>query len=200
MRVLGIDPGSRVTGWGVVEERGPGLRHVASGTIALGSRAALAARLAQLHAECVRLVGRWAPGAVAVERAFVARNVQSALRLGEARGAVLAAVAAAGTALHEYTPAEVKLATVGHGGADKSSIRRGVSTRLGIGPGLSLDAADALALALCHLDRAPLLRRVAAALKADGAARSGTAADGVARSGGAAEGVARSGTAAEGVD
>src|SRR5207244_1367553 len=116
LRVLGIDPGSRLTGWGVVEERGVGLRHVASGTIALGARGAPAARLARLHAECLRLVGRWAPGAVAVERAFVARNVQSALRLGEARGAVLAAVAAAGTALHEYTPAEVKLATVGHGG------------------------------------------------------------------------------------
>jgi len=200
LRVLGIDPGSRVTGWGVVEERGPGLRHVASGTIALGSRAALAARLAQLHAECVRLVGRWAPGAVAVERAFVARNVQSALRLGEARGAVLAAVAAAGTALHEYTPAEVKLATVGHGGADKLSIRRGVSVRLGVGPGLPLDAADALAVALCHLDRAPLARRVAAALKAEGAARSGAARDASARSGEAAEDVARSGEAAEDVD
>src|SRR5207253_10805308 len=116
----------------------PVLRDGASGTSALGSGAGLAARLARLHAECLRLLGRGAPGVVAVERAFVARNVQSALRLGEARGAVLAAVAAAGTALHEYTPAEVKLATVGHGGADKSSIRRGVSTRLGIGPGLSL--------------------------------------------------------------
>ena len=73
--MLGIDPGSRLTGWGVVEERGVGLRHVASGTIALGARGAPAARLARLHAECLRLVGRWAPGAVAVERAFVARNV-----------------------------------------------------------------------------------------------------------------------------
>jgi len=178
LRVLGIDPGSRVTGWGVVEARGPGLCHVASGTIALGSRDALAARLARLHAECLRLLGRWTPGAVAVERAFVARNVQSALRLGEARGAVLAAVAAAGTALHEYTPAEVKLATAGHGGADKSAVRRGVSMRLAVEPGLSLDAADALALALCHLDRAPLARRVAAALKAEGAVRTGAAAEG----------------------
>src|SRR5207247_10443921 len=128
-----IAPGSRLTGWRVVEGRGQGLRHVASGTIALGARGAPAARLARRHAECLRLVGRWAPGAVAVERAFVARNVQSALRLGEARGAVLAAVAAAGAALHEYTPAEVKLATVGHGGADTSSIRPGVATRLGVG-------------------------------------------------------------------
>jgi len=164
LRVLGIDPGSRLTGWGVVEERGLGLRHVASGTIALGSRATVAVRLARLHAECVRLVGRWTPAAVAVERAFVARNAQSALRLGEARGAVLAAVATAESALHEYTPAEVKLATVGHGGADKSAIRRAVVARLGVGPRLSLDEADALAVALCHLDRAPLARRIATAL------------------------------------
>ena len=164
MRVLGIDPGSRLTGWGVVEERGLGLRHVASGTIALGSRATAAVRLARLHAECVRLMGRWTPAAVAVERAFVARNPQSALRLGEARGAVLAAVATAESALHEYTPAEVKLATVGHGAADKSAIRRAVVARLGVGPRLSFDAADALAVALCHLDRAPLARRIATAL------------------------------------
>jgi len=164
LRVLGIDPGSRLTGWGVVEEHGVGLRHVASGTIALGSRVAPAVRLARLHAECVRLVGQWTPGAVAVERAFVARNAQSALRLGEARGAVLAAVAMAESALHEYTPAEVKLATVGHGAADKSAIRRAVVARLGVVARLSFDAADALAVALCHLDRAPLARRIATAL------------------------------------
>jgi len=173
LRVLGIDPGSRLTGWGVVEERGLGLRHVASGTITLGSRATAAVRLARLHAECVRLVGRWMPTAVAVERAFVARNPQSALRLGEARGAVLAAVATAESALHEYTPAEVKLATAGHGGADKSAIRRAVIARLGVASHLSLDAADALAVALCHLDRAPLARRIATALAREKAARSG---------------------------
>jgi len=179
VRVLGIDPGSRLTGWGVVETFDAAFRHVASGTIVLAPSDTMAARLARLQAECLRLIAAWEPAAVVLERAFVARNVQSALRLGEARGAVLAAVAAAGTALHEYTPAEVKLATVGHGGADKSAIRRGVSSRLGVGPGLSLDAADALALALCHLDRIPLARRVAAALRAEGGARSSAAAEGV---------------------
>ncbi len=163
MRVLGIDPGSRMTGWGVVEERAQRLHHVASGTIALGTASSLAARLARLHAECTALVARFAPAVVVVERAFVARNVHSALRLGEARGAVLAAVAAAEVTLHEYTPAETKLATAGHGGAAKDAVGRGVAAALGLARPPAPDAADALALALCHLQRAPLARAVAAA-------------------------------------
>jgi crossover junction endodeoxyribonuclease RuvC len=165
VRVLGIDPGSRVTGWGLVEEHDAVLSHVASGTIPLAARSSIGARLATLHAECLRLVAAWTPAAVVLERAFVARNVQSALRLGEARGAVLAAVAAAGAVLHEYAPAEVKLATVGYGRADKTAMMRGVAARLGlVARTLRPDAADALALALCHLHRAPLLRRMAGAL------------------------------------
>lgn len=162
MRALGIDPGSRVTGWGVVETRGTALAHVASGTIPLKPTAPLATRLAWLHAACTRLLAEWEPEVVVLERAFVARNVQSAFRLGEARGAVLAAVASAGTTLHEYAPAEVKLAAVGHGQADKLAVGRGVSARLGLVGELAADAADALALALCHLQQAPLARRLAA--------------------------------------
>jgi len=89
VRVLGIDPGSRLTGWGVVEARGGGFRHLASGTIALAPPADLGGRLARLHAECLRLIAAWEPAAVVLERAFVARNVQSAFRLGEARGALV---------------------------------------------------------------------------------------------------------------
>ncbi len=162
MRALGIDPGSRVTGWGVVETRGTALAHVASGTIPLKATASLAARLAWLHAECLRLLAEWQPEVVVLERAFVARNVQSAFRLGEARGAVLAAVAQSGTTLHEYAPAAVKLAAVGHGQADKLAVGRGVTARLGLADDLASDAADALALALCHLQHAPLARRLAA--------------------------------------
>jgi crossover junction endodeoxyribonuclease RuvC len=178
VRVLGIDPGSRVTGWGVVEEDGSAFRHLASGTIALGGDDALAARLARLQAECRRLLAAWAPAAVVLERAFVARNVQSALRLGEARGAVLAAVGAAGTVLHEYAPAAVKLAAAGHGRADKGTIVRGVAARLGLTERLATDAADALALALCHLHQAPLLRRLDAAMRAERSARARPAAEG----------------------
>ncbi len=166
MRVLGIDPGSRLTGWGVVETHGGGFRHVASGTIVLAPAADLGARLAHLHTECLRLIAAWEPAAVVLERAFVARNVQSAFRLGEARGAVLAAAGAAGAVLAEYAPASVKLATVGYGQADKRAIGRGVALRLGLERPPAPDAADALALALCHLHRAPLDRRVAAALAA----------------------------------
>ena len=162
MRALGIDPGSRVTGWGVVEARGTALAHVASGTIPLKTTASLASRLAWLHAECLRLLAEWQPEVVVLERAFVARNVQSAFRLGEARGAVLAAVAASGAALHEYAPAAVKLAAVGHGQADKLAVGRGVTARLGLAGDLATDAADALALALCHLQHAPLMHRLAA--------------------------------------
>ena len=164
MRVLGIDPGSRVTGWGVVEAQGTRLAHVANGTIPLPTAASMAERFARLHAECLRLVRAWAPAAVVLERAFVARNVQSAFRLGEARGAVLAAIGATGASLHEYAPAAVKLATVGDGRADKAAIGRGVALRLGLGRAPVADAADALALALCHLHQVPLARAVASAL------------------------------------
>jgi crossover junction endodeoxyribonuclease RuvC len=119
--------------------------------------------LAQLHGECLRLIACWQPTAVVLERAFVARNVQSALRLGEARGAVLAAVAAAGVPLEEYAPAEVKLAAVGHGRADKETMIRGVAARLRLGTPPPADAADALALALCHLQQVPLARALARA-------------------------------------
>jgi len=163
MRVLGIDPGSRLTGWGLVEVRGSAFRHVASGTIALRTDETLGSRLACLHAECLRLLTAWSPAAVVLERAFVARNVQSAFRLGEARGAVLAAAGAHGTALHEYAPATVKLATVGHGQADKRAVGRGIALRLGLAAPPPPDAADALALALCHLQQASLASGIARA-------------------------------------
>ena len=163
MRALGIDPGSRVTGWGVVASEGGHFSHLASGVIALPPGEPLERRLAHVHAECRRLIAEWAPTAVVIERAFVARNVQAAFRLGEARGAVLAAVGSTGLALAEYAPAEVKLAAVGHGGADKETVGRGVAGRLGIRRPALADATDALALALCHLQQAPLARRIAAA-------------------------------------
>jgi len=168
VRALGIDPGTRVTGWGVVESAGPLLRHLASGTVVLAGTTGLPERLARLYAECVQLIDTWAPSVVVLERAFVARNVQSAFRIGEVRGAVLAAIAAAGVAVEEYAPASVKLAAVGHGAADKDAVGRGVMLRLGLARRPSADAADALALALCHLHRAPLLARVTRVLATDG--------------------------------
>ena len=163
MRALGIDPGSRLTGWGVVERSGGTFRGVASGVIRLGARDALAARLARLYAECLALVATWKPDAVVLERNFVAHNVQSAFRIGEVRGVVLSAAATHGHAVHEYAPAAVKLAAVGHGAADKQTVMRGVTALLRLAAVPSSDAADALAIALCHLQQVPLLAAMARA-------------------------------------
>jgi crossover junction endodeoxyribonuclease RuvC len=166
VRALGIDPGSRLTGWGVVERRGSSLRALGFGTVALGVTRDLGERLASLQEACRELLAAWRPDVIVLERAFVARNVQSALRLGEVRGVVLAAVAGSGRALRELTPAEAKLGAVGHGTADKDAVARGVRTRLRLAELPAPDAADALALALCLLERAPLEAAIAAAGRA----------------------------------
>lgn len=151
VRVLGIDPGTAVTGWGVVETAGTGFRCVASGTLHLSSRRPLAGRLQQIRTVVAALLDEHDPAALALEKAFVAHNVQSAFRLGEARGAVLIAAAEAGVSVFEYAPAAVKLAVVGYGRADKRQMVRGVALRLGAPAAERADEADALALALCHL-------------------------------------------------
>ncbi|HXJ34886.1 MAG TPA: crossover junction endodeoxyribonuclease RuvC [Candidatus Eisenbacteria bacterium] len=174
MRALGIDPGSRVTGWGVVEHAGAGFRELASGTIRLGTTDTLADRLARLHVECLALARTWTPDALVLERNFVAHNVQSAFRIGEVRGVVLAAAAAARLRVHEYAPAAVKLAAVGHGRADKETVGRGVTAILRLGVRPPADAADALAVALCHLQQAPLEAAIA---RAERSARSRRAAE-----------------------
>ena len=168
LRALGIDPGSRVTGWGLIEYGGRSFRHVASGTIRLRATASIADRLGQLLEEMGALLVAHAPATVALERNFVARNVQSAFRIGEARGVVLAATARAGIPISEHTPAEVKLAVVGYGAADKAMIGRGIAARLGLRDPIPVDAADALAIALCWLQQAPLAAAVARATRTAG--------------------------------
>jgi crossover junction endodeoxyribonuclease RuvC len=174
----------------VVERAGTAFRRLESGIVRLDANEALARRLARLHAECLELVDAWRPDVIVLERNFVAHNVQSAFRLGEVRGVVLAAAAAVGRPVHEYAPATVKLAAVGHGRADKETMTRGVIALLGLAVRPSADAADALALALCHLQQAPLLAALATAERRVGAAsRGGVAA--AARGGGAARGGTR---------
>lgn len=160
--MLGIDPGTRITGWGVVEPAGAQFRRVASGVVALPARRAIAERLHRIHEAVAQLIAEYRPDAVALERAFLARNVQSAFRLGEARGAVLIAAAAAGVPVFEYAPAQVKLSVVGYGRAEKAQIVRGVALRFGTVPSAQFDEADALALALCHLIGSRLQTLVAA--------------------------------------
>jgi len=149
--VLGIDPGTSVTGWGVVEPAGATFFRVASGVLVLRAGLAIAERLQRIHAGVAELLALHEPSALALEKAFVAHNVQSAFRLGEARGAVLIAAAEAGVPVFEYAPAAVKLSVVGYGRADKQQMVRGVALRLGIEHAASADEADALGLALCHL-------------------------------------------------
>lgn len=160
MRVLGIDPGSRVTGWGLVERSGRRLRYVASGTIKTAGSCSFPARLRAIHDGVRSLLREWQPDSVGLEQAFVSRNVQAALRLGEARGAVLVCVATEDVAVHEYAPATVKLAVAGSGAADKVQVARGVGYLLGLENPQSGDATDALAVAVCHAHSAQIAARL----------------------------------------
>ncbi|MGH7822927.1 MAG: crossover junction endodeoxyribonuclease RuvC [Candidatus Binatia bacterium] len=150
-RVLGVDPGTSVTGWGVVESASGGHRRVASGVISLSARLALPHRLRRIHAAVRSLILEHRPAALSLEKAFVSRNVQSAFRLGEARGAVLIAAADCGVEVFEYAPAEVKQSVVGYGRADKGQMLRGVALLLAVESLRRADEADALAAAVCHL-------------------------------------------------
>jgi crossover junction endodeoxyribonuclease RuvC len=164
MRVLGIDPGTSVTGWGVVEATPGDPRWVASGVIRLSACLDHPGRLRRIHDAVSELIREHEPQELSLEKAFVSRNVQSALRLGEARGAVLIAAAESGLAVFEYSPAEVKQSVVGYGQAQKEQITRGVTWLLSIGPVSLADEADALAVALCHL-RGRRLRALAGRLR-----------------------------------
>ena len=188
VRVLGVDPGTAVTGWGVVERRAGHVSHLAHGAVTMHTRLTLAGKLAAIHAALAELCVEWRPDVLALERNFVGRNVQSAFRLGEVRGVAMLAAATAGIVVAEYPPATVKLAVAGTGRADKDQIQRAIVRELRVPAGLSPDAADALAIALCHL-LTSRMTAVLAAATADAAGiaspRGGVGAGG--RAGGARE-------------
>lgn len=150
-RVLGLDPGSRVCGYGVVEERGQGLVLIAAGALRPAPDGPFEQRLAAIHAGLSRVIEQHHPLEAAVEGVFQAKNPRSALLLGHARGVALLAAAQAGLKVHEYPPASVKKALVGGGRAAKEQVRAMVSTILNAKDRLSLDASDALAVAITHL-------------------------------------------------
>jgi crossover junction endodeoxyribonuclease RuvC len=158
MRVLGIDPGSVVTGFGVIDHEGGRMRHVAAGTIRPSARVHGAERLLLVYRGLLGVIDSYAPTMMSLERGFMAVNIQSAFRLGEARAVAMLAAAERGIALHEYTPTEVKMAVAGFGRADKAQVQTMVRRTLGLDPALALadDASDALALAACHLLRCRL--------------------------------------------
>lgn len=151
MRVLGIDPGSRLTGYGLIElDRGKA-RYLASGCIRTRTASA-AERLGEIHAGIVALIDDHSPDAAAVEQVFLARNARSALLLGQARGAALAALASHGVPVCEYAARRVKQAVTGTGGASKEQIQHMVRALLKLPSAPASDAADALAIAICHIN------------------------------------------------
>ncbi len=164
-RILGLDPGSRRTGYGVLTWEFGEYVHVAHGCIDV-SGLGFATRLRRIFEAVQVLIATHAPDEVAIERVFMSRNADSALKLGQARGAALAAVPE-GTATFEYAPRAVKLAVVGFGAAEKPQVGNMVGRLLAIDAHLPVDAADALAVALCHAQA----RRVAQLTRAAGQRR-----------------------------
>lgn len=164
MRVLGIDPGLRNLGWGVIEAKGARLSHVANGIIHSEGED-LGQRLLSLHGALSRILETYRPDAAAVEQTFVNKDAVATLKLGQARGVALLVPAQAGLAVGEYAPNAVKKAVVGVGHADKGQVAQMVRYQL---PGVDLagpDAADALAVAICHAHHLQSAGRLAAALR-----------------------------------
>lgn len=152
MRILGIDPGTRASGYGVVDGEGHRLRFVASGVVQPPAREVLPRRLLVLAEELDALIRKFHPDALAVENLFYAKNIRSAITLGQAQGVALFTAARHDLPITEYAPATIKLAVVGTGRAEKGQVQRMVCALLNLPriPG-SLDASDALAVAICHL-------------------------------------------------
>jgi len=153
MVILGIDPGSLLTGYGVIDSDGRNNHYLACGCIRL-QRVNLARQLRSIHDAMVEIVQQLQPQVVAVEKVFVYRNADSALKLGQARGAAICAVATFDLPIFEYTPNEIKKSVVGHGHAAKEQVQHMVKVLLGLSQSPSPDAADALAAALCHAHHA----------------------------------------------
>ena len=153
MRVMGLDPGSRRTGWGVVERRARGLHFVAAGHVAPPARLALPARLHAIATELGRVMDLHAPECVVIEAAFHHAFARSTLVLGHVRGALMVAAMERGLEVAEYAPRAIKLAVTGRGGAAKHQVAAMVKVRLGLAALPQADAGDALAGALCHLQR-----------------------------------------------
>jgi crossover junction endodeoxyribonuclease RuvC len=150
IRILGIDPGLRKTGWGVILSEGTKLAFIACGVVESEQKATLAERLRQLHDGIAGVIAAHAPGEVAVEETFVNRDPQSALKLGQARGVALVVPALAGLEVAEYAANLVKKTVVGVGHADKKQVQAMIRVLLPKAETKSADAADALAVAICH--------------------------------------------------
>ena len=150
LRIIGIDPGLQKTGWGIIDLHGNSLKHVANGSVSSDKALSLAERLMQLHNGLQEVLQTWSPELAAVEETFVNKNPNSTLKLGQARGVALLVPALNGLPVAEYTPNHIKKSVVGSGHASKDQIHLMVGVLL---PGVKIensDAADALAVAICH--------------------------------------------------
>jgi crossover junction endodeoxyribonuclease RuvC len=159
-RVLGLDPGSVRMGFGVIDCNTGREAHVASGFVRV-TGADLAAKLRHIHEQVLAIVIQYEPDEIAIERVFMHRNADSALKLGQARGAALSAAVTQGAAVYEYAPRAIKLAVAGTGAADKAQVSHMVQVLLAIGTPATADVSDALAIALCHAHNRRVANRLA---------------------------------------
>ncbi len=157
MRIIGVDPGTAITGWGVVEGDGDNLHMLGGGVINTAAGMPLPQRLQIIYRELTRLIEQWQPEAAAIEELFFSKNAKTALAVGHGRGAAMLALANANLPITEYKPLEIKQAITGHGGADKLQMQHMVKLLLNLNDiPRPDDAADALAVAICHLHSARL--------------------------------------------
>ncbi|TFG93816.1 MAG: crossover junction endodeoxyribonuclease RuvC [Syntrophobacterales bacterium] len=150
MIILGIDPGTKTTGYGVVERGGRGLLHRAHGDISMKRGQSVSACLKQIYEQLIEIMKEYEPDAVALEDVFYGKNVKSLVKLAQARGVIILAASNSDIPLYEYTPLEVKKAVVGYGKAEKSQVQHMVRAILVLRETPPPDASDALAIAICH--------------------------------------------------
>jgi crossover junction endodeoxyribonuclease RuvC len=162
-RILGIDPGTVATGWGIVEMTAGKLVHIDHGTITSSAGLAQGMRLRRIHHGLTEVIARHRPEGVSLEKVFFAQNAASALKLGQARGVALLAAAESDVALHEYASVEIKQSVVGYGHASKEQVQKMVGSLLGLSGPIAADAADALAAAICDLHQRAFQLRIKAA-------------------------------------
>lgn len=163
IRILGIDPGSRATGFGVIEQRGNSLHYIASGVIR-STDSDFNTRLRNIYVRAGELLLEHAPDELAIERVFVKKNADSALKLGAARAAVLCSSFQMAPSIHEYAAREIKQALTGKGSAEKEQVQSLVRIVLGLGKSaMGMDESDALAIAICHANTRVTQRRIKAA-------------------------------------
>jgi crossover junction endodeoxyribonuclease RuvC len=167
IRILGIDPGSRFTGYGLIDTDGQRARYVTSGCLRVNG-GSLPEKLGLIFSELTTLISEHKPVQLAIENVFMHRNADSALKLGQARGAAICAGVTSQLPVAEYAPREIKQAVVGKGSADKQQVQHMVRVLLNLSETPQADAADALAIALCHSYQQQAIERVSAAQKLRG--------------------------------